>query len=172
VIAPVFESAIAVRDEATTAFFGRLAEGRPLPADLQNAFYDEDGDLLGLVPAAAVQGPSSGLVYATPTAPLSQTQQNKAIAASHAAVIVGDNAQPTYLGQAEGTISEFKEGYWKPEFGGRPGCPHCLAYFLCVCLPQLEGVTLDYPPPEICRRFDDVEGPCTPVVKLRPVPWS
>lgn len=174
--ARVFASAIAVRDQGTTALIGRLAIGQPLPTELKIALYDDGGALLEVIPTAPVRGASSGLVYAAPATPLTNAQQATAIAASSAKVIVGPVIQPViqpiYLGQAEGTISVFNEGYWAPALDGYGGCPHCLEYYLCHCLPEVEGVTVSEPP-LVCILLDVVyDGArCTPPAELEPVPW-
>jgi hypothetical protein len=169
----VFLSAIAVRDQGTAALIGRLAKGQLLPAQLKIAFHDDSGALLDTISVVTVQGAGSGLVYAAPAAPLTDAQQAAAIAASSARVIVGSVTQSVYLGQAEGTISMFNEGYWPPAADGYGGCPHCLQYFLCHCLPELEGVTLSQPP-LVCLLLDllfDEDPNCETPEELEPVPW-
>ena len=162
-IAQVFEAAIAVRDKAVTALVGRLAEGRVPPPDLKIAFYDGAGDLVETVPAVTVQGTSSGLVYATPSELLTDAHQWRAIAASSAKVIAGPLTQPVYVGQARGNISEFVSSF------GYDGCPDCLAYYLCHCLWELDGVA----PPWWCYTFESIhheQDSCELITRLKPVP--
>src|ERR1043165_6803106 len=60
----VFQSAIAVRDESVTAFFGHLGRAKPAPPTLSIAFYDGAGAVLETVSNLDVQATSAGFVYA------------------------------------------------------------------------------------------------------------
>jgi hypothetical protein len=165
---PVFESAIVARDESTTVLFGWLAPRMGLPAALTTTFYASDDTLLETVSLVPVQA-RSGLVYAAPAAPLLGIAQQNVKDAVRAQVGSGMGAQSIYLGQAEGTISAFRSGYRGLEGGGYSGCPHCLAYFLCHCLEELEGVTL-IRALALCPVLDKSSNECEQVRELEPLP--
>jgi hypothetical protein len=167
----VFRSAIAVRDESTTAFFGWLAPSKRPPSTLAITFYDGTGAVLETLSNLGVQVSKSGLVYAGPSTPLPKIRQQNIKNSVSAKVTIGSDVEPIYLGQAEGMISRFREGYREPQVasvdGG--GCPHCLAYFLCCCMERLYGL------PVIqdalgCSRFGKCQYPCGEIKDLAPVP--
>src|SRR5690349_24801661 len=62
----VFHSAIAVRDESATAFFGQLAPGATPPSNLSIRFYDSGGAETATLSNLDVQVFRPGLVYAAP----------------------------------------------------------------------------------------------------------
>jgi hypothetical protein len=167
----VFKSAVAVRDESTTAVFGTLAAGARPPSTLAITFYDGTGAALDTLSNLDVQVSKSGLVYAAPRTAVSKTQQQNINNSVSARMMIGHDVQPVYLGQAEGTISRFREGYREPlemaVDGG--GCPHCLSYFLCCCMEKLYGVTVVRDALG-CARFSSCQLPCEEITKLVPVP--
>lgn len=166
----VFKSAIAVRDESTTAFFGWLAAGKRAPSTVAITFHDGAGAVQETLSNLDVQVSSSGLVYAAPRAPLPGDRQQHIQNSVSAKLMIGSDVQPIDLGQAEGTISLFREGYRGAQLGGGyGGCPHCLAYFLCCCMERIYGVTVDREGLR-CSRFD-CKISCQSIGQLQPVPW-
>jgi hypothetical protein len=169
----VFRSAIAVRDESVTAFFGRLAPGkRAPPSTLSIAFYDSAEVEVERLSNLEVQVSSSGLVYAAPSKALPTKRQQNIQKAAGAKVDAGSVLVPIYLGQAVGSISRFRDGYWDPKVasvhGG--GCPDCLQYFLCCCMEKRYGFTVDREALG-CSSFGACSRPCEEFSKLEPTPW-
>jgi hypothetical protein len=167
----LFKSAIAVRDESTTAFFGWLATGERPPSTLAITFRDGAGAVYETLSNLDVQVSSSGLVYAAPRAPLPGIRQERIKNSVSAELIIGSDVEPLSLGQAEGTISRFREGYRESQVAGVDGggCPHCLAYFLCCCMETTYGVIVDRKALG-CSRFAKCQYPCTVIKDLVPVP--
>jgi hypothetical protein len=167
----VFQSAIAVRDESVTAFLGRLAPGKHAPSTVSITFYDGAGSELETLSNLDVQGSSSGLVYAAPNMELPKIRQQNIQKAVSAKVKTETEVEPVYLGQAEGTISRFREGYREPQVssvdGG--GCPHCLAYFLCCCMEKTYGLRVNREALG-CSRFAACKRPCEEIENFVPTP--
>jgi hypothetical protein len=152
-------------------FFGRLAPGKRAPSTLSLAFHDGAGAVLETLPKLDVQASSTGFVYAAPSTALSKTQQQNIQHAVSAKAMTGSDGEPVYLGQAEGTISQFREGYREPQVLGVDGggCPHCLTYFLCCCMEQTYGMIVNR---EMlgCSKIK-CQYPCEKIKTLEPVPW-
>ena len=169
-IKPWFQSAIATRDEGTSLFFGRLGAGKDVPSGLTIRYLDSAGKVLESVASVVVQGDTSGIVYAAPKTVLSGTAQDNLKNAVSAQVVIGLEVQSIDLGQAQGTISSFTPGYYGPEYGVYSGCPDCLAYFLCHCLEDTDGVTLDQAL-SVCPVSNTWGRPCRSVDQIEPFPW-
>jgi hypothetical protein len=140
---PLFQHAIAVRDELTTVFLGSLNPGELAPPILAITFYDAAGRILETFPHVTLDVAHSGLVYATPGAPLPPSRQHNITMAVAATVTDGSIGQSIDVGEAVGTISFLRLGYSNSlpddEYIGYGPCPHCLTSFLCNCLNQRDA---------------------------------
>jgi hypothetical protein len=169
----VFDSAIAVRDELATAFFGRLASGAPPPSSLSIRFYDSGGAETATLSNLDVQVSSSGLVFAAPSTALPKNRQQNIQRAVAAKVMTKSDVQKVYIGQAQGAISVFRGPDYRGSLtqsvdGG--GCPHCLAYFICYCMQKTYQMSVNRDAFE-CSSVPDYQLPCEKIETLVPVPW-